>query len=168
MIAGAAAAAILCLLGAIHLYWAAGGSFGKSATLPTANGKFVLHPTPLITVLVAIALFAMAALVLARLALWLIGAIFLLRAVGDFRYVGFFKRVRDSRFAKFDTLYYSPLCLLLASLILLSWVARASPCSVGFSRRLFTASLLYRRPCRDSGSSPRAIARLPDAPPPAT
>ena len=36
------------------------------------------------------------------------------RAIGEFRYVGFFKRVRGSRFAKLDTVVYSPLCLLLA------------------------------------------------------
>ena len=36
------------------------------------------------------------------------------RAIGDFKYVGFFKRVRDSRFAGLDTLLFSPLCLLLA------------------------------------------------------
>jgi uncharacterized protein DUF3995 len=111
------AAAILSLLGVIHLYWAAGGTLGKSATLPTAGGKAVLHPTPLITVLVALGLFAMAALVFARIGQLLIAAVFLLRAVGEFHYVGFFKRVRDSRFAKLDTLLYSPLCVVLASLI---------------------------------------------------
>lgn len=114
------AAAILTALGVIHLYWAAGGRFGKSATLPTANGKSVLHPTPLITIVVAIGLFAMAALVFERVGLWLIAGIFLLRAVGDFRYIGFFKRVRDSRFARLDTRFYTPLCLLLAALILFS------------------------------------------------
>ena len=35
------------------------------------------------------------------------------RAVGDFRLVGFFKRVRGSRFAKLDSLIYSPFCLAL-------------------------------------------------------
>ena len=40
-----------------------------------------------------------------------------LRAIGDFRYVGFFKRVRDSSFARLDTLAYSPLCAGLAVLI---------------------------------------------------
>ena len=39
----------------------------------------------------------------------------LMRAIGDFRYVGFFKRVRGSRFARMDTTLYSPLCLALAA-----------------------------------------------------
>jgi hypothetical protein len=32
------------------------------------------------------------------------------------RYVGFFKRIRDTRFARLDTLAYSPLCAMLAVL----------------------------------------------------
>jgi hypothetical protein len=40
--------------------------------------------------------------------------VLLLRAVGDFRLVGFFKRIRGSRFAYLDTAIYSPLCLMLA------------------------------------------------------
>jgi len=43
--------------------------------------------------------------------------IFAFRALGDFRYVGFFKRVRGNLFAQRDTWFYSPLCLLLAILI---------------------------------------------------
>jgi hypothetical protein len=34
--------------------------------------------------------------------------------VGDFRLVGFFKRVRGNAFARLDTLVYAPLCLVLA------------------------------------------------------
>jgi hypothetical protein len=120
MIARAAAAVILTLIGALHVYWAAGGSFGKGATLPTREGKTVLHPTPMITAIVAAGLFAMAALVVAGIGVWVPAAIFFFRAIGDFRYIGFFKRIRDSRFAKFDTILYSPLCLLLASLIAIS------------------------------------------------
>jgi hypothetical protein len=52
--------------------------------------------------------------------LWLVAGTFLLRAIGDFHYVGFFKRQRESRFAKLDTLVYSPICLLLACLIAIS------------------------------------------------
>jgi Protein of unknown function (DUF3995) len=138
VIAGAAAASILTLLGLVHLYWAAGGTFGKGATVPVRDGKPVLRPTPLTTAIVAVGLFAMAALLAAnigwiaipitplslRVCLWLITATFSLRALGDFRYVGFFKRVRDSRFAKLDTQIYSPLCLLLAILVTISAISR--------------------------------------------
>jgi len=60
---------------------------------------------------------------LVRVGAWLIAAAFALRAIGDFRYVGFFKRVRESRFARLDTFAYSPLCTLLALLIGFSAIA---------------------------------------------
>ena len=52
-----------------------------------------------------------------KIATWLIAAAFALRAIGDFRYVGFFKRIRDSRFAHLDTIAYSPLFACLAFLV---------------------------------------------------
>jgi hypothetical protein len=55
--------------------------------------------------------------ILVQIAAWLIAAVFALRAIGDFRYIGFFKRIRDTRFARLDTLAYSPLCAVLAVLI---------------------------------------------------
>jgi hypothetical protein len=51
---------------------------------------------------------------LSRYWLWIIAAIFLLRAIGDFNYVGFFKKYRQTIFGRNDTRYYSPLCLLIA------------------------------------------------------
>jgi aspartyl-tRNA synthetase len=41
-----------------------------------------------------------------------LSATFVGRAIGDFRLVGFFKRVRGTHFAVLDTLVFSPLCLL--------------------------------------------------------
>ncbi|MES2318120.1 MAG: DUF3995 domain-containing protein [Pseudomonadota bacterium] len=51
-------------------------------------------------------------------ALWLsyaLAAGLFARGVGEFNYLGLFKRVRGSRFATLDTWVYSPLCLLLAA-----------------------------------------------------
>jgi len=134
MIAGAAAIPALLMLAGIHVYWAAGGKAGKGAAVPTANGRPVLKPSPLGTALVAVGLGVMAAIVALRIgwlnvpglpgggvavkiATWLIAAVFALRAVGDFRCVGFFKRIRGSAFARLDTAAYSPLCAGLALLI---------------------------------------------------
>jgi hypothetical protein len=134
MIAGAAAIVILLLATAIHVYWAVGGKAGKAAAVPTAGGRAVIKPSPLGTGLVAAGLCAIAALlafrigwlklpgvandnIFVQIAAWLIAAVFALRAIGDFRYVGFFKRIRDSKFARLDTLAYSPLCAALAVLI---------------------------------------------------
>ena len=38
----------------------------------------------------------------------------LARAIGEFRLVGFFKTVKGSLFARMDTLFFSPLCVLLS------------------------------------------------------
>jgi len=54
----------------------------------------------------------------ARLLIWMSYALavgLLARAVGDLNYVGFFKRVRGTKFARMDSLLYSPLCLALAA-----------------------------------------------------
>jgi hypothetical protein len=47
---------------------------------------------------------------------WIIPAIFLIRAIGDFKYVGFTKKVKSSTFAELDTKFFSPLCLVIAAL----------------------------------------------------
>jgi hypothetical protein len=134
MVASQTAWLLLSGLGVLHFYWAAGGTKGKDAAIPTKDGRPLLHPTPLGTAVVGLVLFAMAALTAVRIGwiaapafarplnvgLWLLSALFLLRAIGDFRYVGFFKRVRDSRFAKLDTVAYSPLCMCLAGLLAIS------------------------------------------------
>jgi hypothetical protein len=53
-----------------------------------------------------------------RLGIWLLAAILMLRTVGDFRYVGIFKRERRTRFAARDTRIYTPLCGVLAAGVL--------------------------------------------------
>jgi hypothetical protein len=134
MIAGAAAILILLMLAGVHLYWAAGGKAGKGAAVPSADGRPLMRPSAFGTAIVAVGLCVMAALValrigwlnlpalsgngvVVRVGAWLIAAVFTLRAIGDFRYIGFFKRIRDSRFARLDTLAYSPLCACLALLV---------------------------------------------------
>ena len=133
MIAGATAIVILLVLAAVHVYWAVGGKAGKGAAIPTAQGRAVIKPSALSTAIVAAGLCVIAALLACRIgwlklaglasdnivvqiAAWLIAAVFALRAIGDFRYVGFFKSIRDTRFARLDTLAYSPLCAVLAVL----------------------------------------------------
>jgi hypothetical protein len=122
---------ILALLGGIHLYWALGGRLSRDGAIPSVNGKALLAPTPAVTALVGIALFAMSGLVGAtaglfitpippgvlRVATGLLALAFFARSIGDFRYVGFFKRVKGSLFATRDTHVYSPLCMVLALLV---------------------------------------------------
>jgi hypothetical protein len=132
VMAGAAASvALLVLIAAAHVYWALGGRAGKSAAIPERNGLPVIQPGALATLAVAIALLAAAGVVATQAGLIFAGAFqpyalilsvllafaFLARGVGDFRYVGFFKRVVGSRFARLDTWVFSPLCVLLGLLI---------------------------------------------------
>ena len=123
-------AAIFAILSFFHLYWAAGGRFGVGAAIPTATaaGERLFNPSPFGTVLVAAALFSAVLVVLGRLKIWgtfipswifysgtwVIALLFLLRTIGDFHYVGFFKSVSDTSFARWDTILFSPLCLLIA------------------------------------------------------
>jgi hypothetical protein len=127
-ILGISVAAIFGVLGLIHLYWAAGGSIGSGAVLPTDGGQRVLNPTPVSTIAVAAALFVAMFVVLGRIkaiggmipemifysGAWIIALLFLLRAIGDFHYVGFFKNVTGTDFARWDTLLFSPLCLFIS------------------------------------------------------
>jgi hypothetical protein len=121
-------AALFLVLAVVHVYWGAGGRTGAGAAVPEVEGKPAFTPGPNAILLVALALTVAALVVLGRARLWqpvqvpawlftvgtwVLAVVFLLRAVGDFRLVGFFKRVRGTRFARRDTLFYSPLCLAL-------------------------------------------------------
>ena len=127
---------VFVLLGAWHFYMAAMGSSGnldrESAGVPSVNGKPLFVPSTASTITVGIVLMLFAGLVAATSGLLVIGlpgwllawlsyglALGLFaRAVGEFRYVGFFKKVRGSRFARLDTWVYSPLCVLLSAGVL--------------------------------------------------
>jgi hypothetical protein len=127
-ILGLVVAGVFAVLGSVHLFWAAGGTTGSVAVLPTNAGQRVLNPTPAATILVAAAMFAAMFVVLGRSKIlggfvpemvfysgtWIIALVFLLRAIGDFHYVGFFKDVTGTEFARWDSLLFSPLCLFIA------------------------------------------------------
>jgi hypothetical protein len=119
-------ATVLNMLAFLHVYWALGGRWGKDAAVPRRpGGERLFEPSARSTWLVAIALAAAAYAVrlavragplhiAAAIAVALLALAFLARAIGDFRWVGAFKRERGSKFARLDTRYFVPLCLLLA------------------------------------------------------
>jgi hypothetical protein len=127
-IAGVVAAAIFFALALLHAYWALGGRGAAGAVVPERGGADPFRPGRIATWAVAVALACAAAIVLGRIGCWslpggllpfkvgcwMLATVFAARAVGDFRYVGFFKRERASRFARYDSRFYSPLCLALA------------------------------------------------------
>jgi hypothetical protein len=124
-LAGMLAVGVLAGLGLLHLYWAVRGSGGSARFLPEVGGRPAFRPTPLTTLAVAALLFTAALLAFGRLAgwgspryawpftvgTWGVAVAFLLRAIGNFGTVGFFKRVRGTTFARWDTRLFSPLCL---------------------------------------------------------
>jgi hypothetical protein len=116
-------AAIFAFLGLLHFYWALRGGSGSGAAIPEIDGAPAFTPTKTATVAVGLVLLFTAAIVLLRVEVLMAGAaaVLILRGIGDFWLVGFFKRVRGSRFARLDTLLYSPLCLALGAA--LAWLA---------------------------------------------
>jgi hypothetical protein len=126
---------ILIFLGiaAVHFYWALGGKKWANAALPTTEdgGRLLFKPRFFETAAVAIGFVGFAYItacsvnllnhssLLVQYGSWFIPVVFLLRAIGEFRYVGFFKKVKDTSFGQMDTQYYSPLCLVIAILSLI-------------------------------------------------
>ena len=51
--------------------------------------------------------------------LWIIASVFILRAIGEFNYVGFLKKIKHTKFGQNDTKLYSPLCLTIGILIII-------------------------------------------------
>ena len=128
--AALALATALAAVGLVHVSWALGEPGSPSAVVPERDGAPAFTPGAPATLGVAVLLLVAAAVVLGAAGLvplpvprrwlvwgvWALGGMLLLRAVGEFRYVGLFKRVKGTRFADLDTRLYTPLCLALAAL----------------------------------------------------
>ena len=117
---------IFMLFSTLHFYWLLGGRWGLKQAIPTKSDAAVFRPPPMLaTLLVALVMLFFALLYLIKSELvffqlpnwvtsygyWFVPSIFVLRAVGDFNYVGFFKKVKGTTFAKADSKWFSPLCL---------------------------------------------------------
>jgi hypothetical protein len=118
---------ILISIGILHVFWAFGGKWGVNMVLPTKDDSQlpVLEPRMAGTLFIGLLCFFASVLLLVQadlitiikispLSKWLCiagGTVFLLRAIGDGRYVGFFKKIKHTRFAKQDTALYSPICV---------------------------------------------------------
>jgi hypothetical protein len=117
---------IFTSLGFIHFYWLFGGKWGLEQTLPTKKiGTKAIEPPKFATTIVGIVLVSFGLLYLTNTGLkifqvpnwivaygsWIIPSLFILRAIGDFKYVGFFKKIKNTVFAKADSKWFAPLCL---------------------------------------------------------
>ncbi|WCL49663.1 DUF3995 domain-containing protein [Leptospira sp. GIMC2001] len=118
-------------LGLLHFFWAMGYKWGFEKALPRKeNGSFLFYPKRKESLAIGIFLSLFALFYLLQTGIgfytlserifsigsWIIIAVFGLRSIGEFKYVGFTKRIRNSEFSKLDTMFYSPLCLLITAL----------------------------------------------------
>jgi hypothetical protein len=120
--------ALFLLLAALHVYWAAGGRWGASVAVPEVGGRPAFQPGPAATLVVALLLAAAAAVVAARARFvpdlgapwlfragaWTLSAVFALRTIGNFRTFGLFRAARDTAFARYDRVLFTPLCVAIA------------------------------------------------------
>ncbi len=120
---------VFILIGLIHLYWLLGGRRGFEIVLPfkpeTRQPLFRPGKSEMAAVILVFWLFAAMLMMYGKLvpavgpqwlpsaSSWLIASVLLLRAIGEFRMLGFFKRIRSTAFGRMDTWLYSPLCLAL-------------------------------------------------------
>lgn len=122
-------ATIFIFLAFLHVFWLLGGYWGMAVAVPTdLNGRRIFNPTRVGTLLVAIGLLIFAFVNLCaigvldvpldakyiRYGMYMISGIFLLRFIGDMKFVGIFKKYRKTPFAVRDTYFYSPLCFFLS------------------------------------------------------
>lgn len=112
----------------IHFYWVFGGKRGLNKALPTdEEGKRVLNPGKIETSIVGFGLLFFAfyyskkigilEIALPKLIVdycgWVISSIFIIRAIGEFKYIGFFKKIKHTEFGELDTKYFSILSLII-------------------------------------------------------
>ncbi|MDR3044215.1 MAG: DUF3995 domain-containing protein [Desulfovibrio sp.] len=129
----AAFVATVCLaaITLLHGAWVLGSTLWLDRVIPrtpdSVGGRPLFAPSRGLTGVVTLA-FALLALLPGLTLGWLplppprvaptlcLGAafVFVVRAIGDFRYCGLFRRIRSTTFARWDARLYTPLCLLLA------------------------------------------------------
>ena len=119
---------IFTILGSFHFYWLLGGVWGLEKVIPSKGDKASTLSIPkLATLIVGFVLILFGLIYLIKSGLiniqvpnwvadygyWFIPSIFILRAIGEFKYVGFFKKIKNTEFAKADSKIFSPLCLII-------------------------------------------------------
>jgi hypothetical protein len=115
-------------LAAVHLYWAFSRPAAKRIAIPEVAGRPAFIPSRSATLGVAVSFFACALLVIVtfrfvptlipqKVLCWFtfgLALVFITRAIGEFRLIGFFKKVKGTTFARLDSTLYSPLSVAIA------------------------------------------------------
>ncbi|WP_166703905.1 DUF3995 domain-containing protein [Bacillus albus] len=125
---------ILFLVSFLHVYWAFGGKWATNSVIPTKSGEKAFIPGAGMTLFIALLLSTAAMILLqqtnlvhfavpnifVQLGSWMCMIVFFIRVIGEFHYFGIFKRKKDTRFARLDTVLYIPLCGFLSLSFLLA------------------------------------------------
>lgn len=138
---------ILFTISLLHFYWAFGGKWGIEKSVPSKeDGTLLFVPTPFQCALVGFGFILMIVFIFSKIihsiyssiselenpaaflpswmydyGFWVIGGIFILRVIGDFNYIGVFKKVKNTNFGKLDSNFFSPLCLVIG--VIFFWMA---------------------------------------------
>ena len=113
---------ILVLISIFHVYWAMDGKIGMDKVIPSKDGQALFQPGKIgifgvsfLSLVFAYVVYSLGFKVSSSeefiYAGWMISAVFILRAIGEFNMLGFFKKIKDSEFSSYDTKYFSPLSL---------------------------------------------------------
>lgn len=116
----------------IHFYWAFGGQKWAAGAVPDAWHEGYFDPRSKTKIMMATLVIAFGFLIfigivasnyfniigpfnqeMARIGTIIIGCIFGVRAIGDFKNFGLFKKKLDTVFSQMDSRIYSPLCLVI-------------------------------------------------------
>ena len=124
----------LMFIAGIHFYWASGGKQWADRVLPQFGEKKVLQPNAFMTIFVA-TVFLTFTLIVANQLLRVIdtanygniltlaiGFIFIARAIGDFKFVGFGKKVTNTTFAYYDTKIFTPYSLSIGLAVVIAYL----------------------------------------------
>jgi len=118
---------IFLILSGFHFYWFFGGQWGLQQVIPIKNENSKTQIPKLATLVVALILLLFGIIYLSKSQFvslsipeffllygsWFITIVFILRAIGDFNYLGFFKKIKNTEFAKADNSIFIPLCLVI-------------------------------------------------------
>ena len=131
---------IFITLGGFHFYWLFGGVWGLEKVIPSKDNKASSLIIPkFATLLVGLVLIIFGLMYLMKsgfmnvqipywltnYGFWVIPSIFILRAIGDFNYVGYFKKIKNTVFAKSDSKIFSPLSLIIGIVgILIQFISK--------------------------------------------
>lgn len=117
---------VFTVLACIHFNWVIGGTYGFSKSIPTKeNGERLFNPKIMDSAVVGLVLLGFGGFYLIKSGLiqleiwqtpfayasWIIAGIFVLRSIGEFKYLGFFKKIKDSEHEIAYRKILLPMCL---------------------------------------------------------